>query len=328
MLNNLPVSRFVDWLTVSQYNLKSLSVLRILYGIAFLALLVPSMSERSLLWGEASFWVDPEARRRGYWTFDTLFTKDSALLFDIAYFALIAVAILFVLGWRTRLVTPILLLLYVSLSSNNSYLLNGGDTLMRITLLFLVFANLSEHYSLDSRRRSRSSKPRKRLLPDYVVNCMHNSGLILSCFQILVVYTTSGIWKFLGDDWLTGEALFHALRLDNFMLYPAINELIWQSSLVIYAATYISLVVQSFFPVLILWRPTRVFTLISLIFMHLSIGLFLGLWPFSLVMIALDMLFIRDSTWNSVGDWLVSTKAYDRGRSALDVVYKSLRPAS
>lgn len=107
MLNKFSMTRFFRWLTVQQHNLKSFSILRIVYGIALLALYVPSMSERSLLWGEASFWVNPEASRRGYWTFDTIFSKDSAVLFDVAYFAFLAIILVFLLGWRTRVITPI-----------------------------------------------------------------------------------------------------------------------------------------------------------------------------------------------------------------------------
>lgn len=306
------LDRFVEWLTATQHNLKSLAVLRILYGVALLGLLVPSMADRSLLWGQASFWVDPEARRRGYWTFDTLFTKDSAWVFDVAYFGLILVVLAFIVGWRTRVMTPVLLVLLVSLYSNNPYVLNGGDTLLRLTLLFLVFTNLSEHYSLDARRRKRRSTLPKRLMPHYVGNASHNTGLILSCFQIIVVYTTSGVWKLLGEDWLNGTAVFYALRIDNFMLYPAINELLWQSNVVIYLATFVALWVQTLFVGLILWRPTRIIALIILIFMHLGIGLLLGLWPFSLVMIALDMLFIRDATWQRINDWVQATAVYDR----------------
>lgn len=145
-------------------------------------------------------------------------------------------------------------------------------------------------------------------MPTHISNAAHNTGLVLSCFQIVVVYTTSGVWKLLGDEWLDGTALFYALRIDNFMLYPALNELLWQSTQFIQVATFISLWVQTLFVVFVLWRPTRIFALVSLIFMHLGIGLLLGLWTFSLVMIALDMLFVRDKTWNAIHDWIKGTK--------------------
>lgn len=323
----MPISERVDrwllWLTESQRNLRSFSVLRIIYAVAFLFLLVPSIPDRSLLWGEASFWVNPEASRRGFFTFDLFLPKDSPVLFDLAFFGLVLLSVLFLLGYRTRIVLPLLTLLYVSLQSNNPYVLNGGDTLMRITLVFMLFANLSAHYSLDARRAKRRAarlggqvEPR-RLVPAHVSNAVHNVALILCCFQIIVVYTVSGVWKLLGDEWLDGTALFYALTIDAFMVYPAINELIWQSSLLIYVATFIALWTQTLFPVLLLWRPSRIYALLTLMFMHLGIAVLLGLWPFSLAMIALDMLFIRDRTWVAAGQWLRGTNAWQRAEQGL-----------
>lgn len=307
------VDRWLGWLTSASHNLRSFAVLRILYGIGLLITFVPSIPERSLLWGEASFWVDPEARRRGFITFDTLFSKSNPLLFDLAFFALILVVIVFILGYRTRIVTPILFVMVLALQSNNQYVLNGGDTLYRITLVFLLFANLSAHYSVDAwlaARRSRQTRKRKPVIAPHVTHAAHNLALVLCGFQIVVVYVVSGVWKLQGDEWMNGTALFYAMRIDAFMVYPMLNEALWQSSLLIYIATFIALWVQTLFPLALLWRPTRIFVLLSLVFMHSGIGLLLGLWPFSLVMIALDMLFIRDSTWVKVTAWVHSTGAW------------------
>lgn len=312
---NSRFDRGLIWLTGSQHNLRSFSVLRILYGIGLLFFLVPSASERSFLWGEASFWVDPEAKRRGYDTFNVLFPKDAPLLFDVAFFGLIALVIVFIVGYRTRIVLPIMLVLLVSLQSNNGYVLNGGDTLIRITLVFMLFANLSAHYSLDAlrrKRRERVGKVATQLVPAYVSNSAHNVGLILCCFQIIVVYVMSGIWKLTGSEWLEGTALFYSLRLDVFMTYPLLNELLWQSSLMIYIATFVALWAQTLFPLALLWRPTRILVLVSLMFMHFGIAVLMGLWPFSLAMIALDMLFVRDSTWESVFNSVKKTSAWQR----------------
>jgi len=312
-LNEL-VDRWLRWLTGAQHNLRSFAVLRILFGIGLLLTVVPSIPDRSMIWGAASFWVDPEAKRRGYFTFDLLLPKDNPLVFDIVFFAMIAVIVLFTIGFRTRLVTPVMLILIVSLQSNNGYVLNGGDTLYRVTLLFLVFANLNEHYSLDAwlrKRGSRATRPR-RWMPEHISNAAHNAALVLCCFQIIVVYTVSGVWKLTGDEWPAGTALFYSLRIDAFMAYPAINELLWQSSLLIYVATFVALWCQTLFPIALLWRPARIFVLIALVFMHSGIGILLGLWPFSLAMIALDMLFIRDSTWERISSSLRSTRLWGR----------------
>jgi len=306
------VNRWLSWLTSVQHNLRSFAVLRILYGLGLLITLIPSIPERSLLWGPASFWVDPEAHRRGYFLFNTIFSKDNAFFFDVAFFGMILVVFLFMIGLQTRIMSILTLVLVFALQANNGYVLNGGDTIYRITLLFLVFANLGAHFSVDSwlAKRRKNAKIRRPLLPTHITSASHNVALVLCCFQIIVVYVVSGIWKLSGEEWLDGTALFYALRIDAFMVYPAFNELLWQSSMLIYIATFIALWVQTLFPIALLWRPTRIFVLVSLVFMHSGIGILLGLWPFSLAMIALDMLYIRDSTWESVLGWARRTRAW------------------
>lgn len=314
------VDRWLVWLTSASHNLRSFAVLRILYGLGLLITLIPSIPERSMLWGPASFWVDPEAKRRGFFIFDTVLTKQNALVFELVFFLMIAVVILFTIGLQTRVMTVLVLILVFALQANNPYVLNGGDTLYRITLLFLVFADLGRHYSVDhwlAGRRNQHKAARKPWMPRYIANAAHNVALILCCFQIIVVYVVSGIWKLHGDEWLDGSALFYALRIDAFMVYPAFNELLWQSSLLIYIATFVALWVQTLFPIALLWRPSRIFVLISLVFMHSGIGILLGLWPFSLLMIALDMLYIRDSTWVTMTGWLRSTRAWGFAESQM-----------
>lgn len=292
--------RGAGWLTAQRHMTRSLSMLRILYGIGLLTILLPSIPERSYLWGPSSWWVDPEAKRRGFVTFDTLLPKDSAFWFDVAFFAFIALTVLFIIGYRTRIVLPILLVFLVALQSNNPFLLNGGDALMRITLAFLLCADLSRHFSLDARRaktRQGTKETATKLLPPYVSNAAHNLGVLLCGFQIMLVYITSAIWKLSGTDWLDGSALYYALTLHEFQAYPLVNELIWQSSPLIMVATWLSLWVQLMFPLMLLWKPTRIIALVALMLMHMGIGSLMTLWAFSLAMIGLDLLFVRDSSW-------------------------------
>lgn len=55
---------------------------------------------------------------------------------------------------------------------------------------------------------------------------------------------------------------------------------------------------------LLLSKYTRYLSLVLLLSMHTGIGFFLGLWPFSLAMIVLDMPFVRDSSWVKAGQWI------------------------
>lgn len=60
---------------------------------------------------------------------------------------------------------------------------------------------------------------------------------------------------------------------------------------------------------LLLSKYTRYLSLVLLLGMHIGIGFFMGLWSFSLAMIALDMLFVRDSSWIEAGQWIRRTYA-------------------
>ncbi|WP_310889900.1 HTTM domain-containing protein [Clavibacter capsici] len=85
--------------------------------------------------------------------------------------------------------------------------------------------------------------------------------------------------------------------IDGYRPWPWLSDLLAQASFGVVLASFLAVAFQGLFPLLILWRPTRVVALVVITGMHVMIGILLGLWPFSLAMIALDFLFIRDATW-------------------------------
>jgi hypothetical protein len=301
-------TRLTTWFVGTRHATIGFSLFRILFGASMLIVLLPSFADRHYLWGEGSWWVEPEARRRGWWEpLRLLFPKDSVFWFDVAYAALIALVVVFILGWMTRWVTPVLLVVWVGLSTNTTLLTNGGDTLMRIALLFAVFASLSEHFSVDAwlrTRRARRGVTRRRRpawLPTWISTWTHNTALVLCCYQILLVYLVSSILKLSGTEWLDGTALYYALALDEFRVLPGLSDILGESALLVMVGTWMALTVQLLFPVALLWRPSRYVAVVLITFTHLGIAVLLGLWPFSLAMIALDLLLIRDSSWRRLG---------------------------
>ena len=166
--------------------------------------------------------------------------------------------------------------------------------------------DLSRHWSLDARRRKIEERAVDEALPripTWISNPLHNAAVLLCGYQIMVVYVVSGLYKAQGSEWMDGTALYYAMTVDVFMVHPHLSQFVWQSTLVVGVGTFLSVWVQVLFPLLVLWRPTRIIALLFLLGMHFGIGLFLGLWPFSLPMMALDLMFVRDSTWQSVIAW-------------------------
>ncbi len=307
------IERFVAWTTEAYRATRSFSLLRIVYAVGMLLFLIPSYADRAYLWGFASTWLEPEIKRRGYPFFlEKMFPKDNPFVFDLSYWLLIILVLLFLVGYKTRFVTPVMLLFWIGLQSNSMLVTNGGDTIFRITLSFLIFANLSQHWSVDAwlqkRRGQRKSFTQKYLpVPLWLGAGLHNTALMLCCYQIMLVYVNSGIFKLMGKEWIEGSAFYYSLNLDAFQVVPLFSELAWQITPAVLVATWISIYFQLLFPVLLLWKYTRYLSLVLLLGMHIGIGFFMGLWSFSLAMIALDMLFVRDSSWEKSGFWVRRT---------------------
>lgn len=291
---------FERWLTGAKHSTVSFALFRILMGVAMLVVLLPSLADRQYLWGVGSWWLNPETQRRGWWEPLTMvFSKDSALWFDVAYFALIGLVVVFILGWKTRWVTPVLVVFWVGLSTNSTLLNNGGDVLMRIVLLFAIFADLSRHFSVDAwlRRRAEARGAVQKVRFEWISPWMHNTVLILCCYQILLVYLVSSILKLQGEEWIQGSALYYSLVIDEFRIFPALSDSVWQSTPLVMMGTWLALGVQLLFPLALLWKPSRYVAVMLITGVHLGIAVLLGLWPFSLAMIALDLLLIRDASW-------------------------------
>jgi hypothetical protein len=233
------------------------------------------------------------------------------VLFDAAYLVLLLLVVLFIVGLKTRWVTPFLLLFWVGLSTNSTLLTNGGDTLMRIVLFFAIFASLSEHLSVDSLQRKRAlargrlaRSLRPRFIPEWFGTWLHNTALILCCYQILLVYLVSSILKLQGEEWIDGTALYYALVLNEFQVLPTLSEFTYQWAWVVNIGTWTALTVQLLFPLALLWKPSRYLFVALITFTHLGIAVLLGLWPFSLAMIAVDLLLIRDGSWLRLGAFI------------------------
>lgn len=292
----------VRWATTVKRATYSFAVLRIIYGFIILLVLVTSFADRQYLWGIGSRFIDPVATTRGYpFFFEAIFNKSNAVVFDIAYFLLAIFALAFMVGFLTRLSGMLTLLFWIGVSVNSTLLTNGGDTVLRITLLFALFADLGRRWSVDEWLRSRG-----RLLkrpewmprtPDWLGPLAHNTALMLCAYQIILIYVSSAFLKLQGVEWLNGTAVYYSLALDVFRPFPWLNDLATMWDFPVIALTWMTMVLQLLFPVLLVWRPTRIAALIGITGVHLGIGLFLGLWPFSLAMIALDFLFVRDRTW-------------------------------
>ena len=289
-----------NWLFDAKHVTYGLSLLRILYGLLMVGLLSVNFGDRQYIWGVGSRWLQPLVAEGGFtWPFD-LFSGNYAGLFTATYLLMGFLAVLFTLGWRTRLVTPVLLVLWVSLTKQNPPVSDAGDVVVRLVLLYLCFADVSAHWSLDARRRrraARNGRARRFAVPPEWANLLHNAAVIAVACQVFIVYVSSAMFKIQGSLWDNGTAVYYPLRLHAFEAFPALNQMISNHVSIVFIGTYSAVFLQLFFPFLQLTRPTRILALTGIVGMHVGIGILMALPFFSLAMMGADVIFVRDRTF-------------------------------
>jgi hypothetical protein len=111
---------------------------------------------------------------------------------------LLAVAL--VVGYRTRLVGVLSLVLLVSLHGRNPAVLNGGDRLLRVLLLVALVTPLGERWSVDALRRGSARRT------------VTSAGTAALLVQPVVVFVSNAVQKHRGSTWYAGDGLELALN--------------------------------------------------------------------------------------------------------------------
>ena len=106
-------------------------------------------------------------------------------------------------GYRTRLATAVCFLLTLSLHERNPLLMNWGDVILRLLLLWSLFLPLAERASLDRRFGAPRAAARSFL-------GLGSAGFVL---QLGFIYFFAALLK-TGEPWQDGTAIALALSHD------------------------------------------------------------------------------------------------------------------
>lgn len=297
------IGRAASWLTDDKRSTYGLSVTRIILGFIVASQLVGNWSDRRYTWGDGSRWTEQVQAGRGWPSFLGLFSQLGGVGFDLAYGATIVFALLMMVGFCTRASSIVTLFLWVSLYVSNPFVGSGGDAILRMVLLYLCFTDAGRHWSVDARSRRRRGEVRG-VVPAWMSTTIHNLAMILIVHQVVMVYLGSSFWKLQSPLWRDGTAVYYPLQTDAYSPWNDLLHPLYASSAFVAGATYTAVAVQLFFPVLLLYRPTRFVALIAVTAMHLGIGLLMGIMYFSLVMIAVDMILVSDTSWLRAHAWV------------------------
>ncbi|TKV28934.1 HTTM domain-containing protein [Arthrobacter sp. NamB2] len=287
-----------SWFVADRHGSYGLAVMRIVSGSLVLAWLLANLPVAERIWGPGSAYWEPHRNVIGYmWPLDLLRNAGSGT-FWTWYVITIALVIAFILGWRTRFITPLLFVFYAGINAQNTVIADGGNYFFRIMLIYLVFADISRRWSLDARRRARKSPPGTQ-----TGSVLHNLALCMVVAQLCLVYFEAGMYKVQGTAWQNGTAVYYPLASETYGALPwlsgALTFFAWATVL----ATYFTVIIQIAFPFLLFNKVTRRITLLGILAMHLGIAIAMGLPFFSGIMASADAVLVGSTTWIAIQRW-------------------------
>ena len=146
------------------------------------------------------------------------FTTDSALIVLLMGLHIL-VALVLLVGYRTRTMTVLAFFFVISLDFHNPLVNSYADTLFRMLLFWAMFLPLGERWSVDSLRGVTDRRP-------YFVGV----ASVLALGQMVYMYVRNGIHKtqseqWTGDAWI-GDMLTGDLALSEFSLGAEATPLI------------------------------------------------------------------------------------------------------
>lgn len=308
------IHAFLVLLTERPVSLYAAAMLRIGYGLLYLVFLLREFPHREEMWGPGSPWT-PELARLMYdqsgWA-SVLLLSDSQAYFEVCYAVALITCALFVLGWRTRAVSVLFAVVVVSFHGRAIYMADGGDNLMVLMAVYLVFTACGRRWSLDARRarcRAATGKvadPRgsglRHQLGDarsILTTVLHNCGMFVIAAQVCFLYGCAGLYKVQGYKWADGTALHYILNIDLFRPWPELSQMIDGYHVLLTVVGYMTVLVQVAFP-FVLFSRLKYPVLILLLGMHVNIAVLMGLPLFSGAMIVADAVFLPDRFYRAV----------------------------
>ncbi|MFE8968823.1 HTTM domain-containing protein [Streptomyces albogriseolus] len=161
---SMAVSRAIARVVDSALAPYQTAVLRIGFGLTWLLFLLREYPHRQELYGPDSPWSwDLAAQLVGSNdAFTVLLWSDSQVWFEAVYALAVLFSLLLLLGWRTRTMAALFMVGVLTLQNRSVFMGDGGDNVLHIMAVYLVFTRCGQVWSLDARRARRAEQARAR----------------------------------------------------------------------------------------------------------------------------------------------------------------------
>ncbi|MFE4697869.1 HTTM domain-containing protein [Streptomyces sp. NPDC056738] len=130
------------------------AVIRIGFAVTWLLFLLREYPHRQEMYGPDAPWSWDLARQlvASNHAFTVLLWSDSRLWFETVYALAVLSAALLLVGWRTRAVSVVFMIGVLSLQNRSVFIGDGGDNVLHLMAIYLVFTRCAQVWSLDARR--------------------------------------------------------------------------------------------------------------------------------------------------------------------------------
>ncbi|MET9860966.1 HTTM domain-containing protein [Streptomyces smyrnaeus] len=152
------VSRGLSRVTAQALGPYQTAIVRIGFGAAWLLFLLREWPHRQELYGPDSPWSWGLARQLidTNDAFTVLMWSSSDSWFQLVYLVAVAAAAAVLVGWHTRASTVLFMVGVLSLQNRSVFMGDGGDNVIHLMAMYLVFTRCAQVWSLDAHRAKRA----------------------------------------------------------------------------------------------------------------------------------------------------------------------------
>jgi hypothetical protein len=215
---------------------------------------------------------------------------------EAVFWVSLASALLLTVGFLTRLNTLLVFICLTSIQQRNLYITHGGDTFLRLSGFFLIFAPAGAAFSVDRLiRRWRQKEPA-------IIQPRSPWAQRMIQLQLALLYFVSFLLKIRGAPWLQGTALFYVYHLDELRRFPLPSWFF--HPVVLKLASWSALVLEFSLAVLIWVAEFRYFLLALGLLFHLWLEYSLNIPLFQWDVLSAYILFVDPADIQRTWKWI------------------------
>ncbi|MFF4030763.1 HTTM domain-containing protein [Streptomyces sviceus] len=160
----LAVSTGIARVTEAALGPYQTAMIRIGFSATWLLFLLREFPHRQELYGPDGPWswnlAEQLVSLNG--AFTALMWSDGQFWFETVYGLAVVSSVLLLLGWRTRAMSVLFMVGVLSLQNRSIFMGDGGDNVLHLMCIYLVFTRCGQVWSLDERRARRSREAHAR----------------------------------------------------------------------------------------------------------------------------------------------------------------------